>query len=495
MIQLRSYQKKLCTGIATAIHNGNKRVIGQLPTGGGKTVCFSYIVNSFLKKAPEKRVMILVHREELRTQAKKSLKNFFNIEAHEIKAGDRYVPNASVYVGLIQTIRNRVNLIPEIDMLIVDECHLGHFDKIFESIKGDFFIIGFSATPLSASKKDPLKNHYQSIVCGPQIKEIIQEESLAQNYTFAPKIEIDRSKFRKTSLGDFRESDMAEQFAKQKSIITTRKAYEKHSLGKKTIIFNVNIEHSLKVLEEFTTNGYNAKHVDGSTNKKIRKEIFEWFKNTEDAILCNVGIATMGFDEPTINTVIVNRSTTSLPLWLQMTGRGSRITENKRTFKIIDLGANAQNLGDWNADRDWEYIFYHPDKPKEDGIAPVKDCPQCEAILHARVMKCQFCGHIFERKTIEEEKEMLIEDFEMVTKGIVVQKEINLTESKGWKEYTAFFRILNSFAKNYNPKIDDHIKSEMHEKIKLWHNHFGRKYTANRKKFTEDRFNEIIAKL
>ena len=178
-----------------------------------------------------------------------------------------------------------------------------------------------------------------------------------------------------------------------------------------------------------------------------------------------------------------------------MTGRGSRITENKRTFKIIDLGANAQNLGDWNADRDWEYIFHHPDKPKEDGIAPVKDCPQCEAILHARVMKCQFCGHIFERKTIEEEKEMLIEDFEMVTKGIVVQKEINLTESKGWKEYTAFFRILNSFAKNYNPKIDDHIKSEMHEKIKLWHNHFGRKYTANRKKFTEDRFNEIIAKL
>ena len=87
-------------------------------------------------------------------------------------------------------------------------------------------------------------------------------------------------------------------------------------------------------------------------------------------------------------------------------------------------------------------FFTIPDKPKEDGIAPVKDCPQCEAILHARVMTCQFCGHIFEKKNIEEENEMLIEDFEMVTKGIVVQKEINLTESKGLERIHRFFSYI-----------------------------------------------------
>src|SRR5699024_8776421 len=119
-----------------------------------------------------------------------------------------------------------------------------------------------------------------------------------------------------------------EQFAKQKSIRTTRVAYEKHAKGTKTIIFNVNIEHSLKVWEEFNSHGYNVHHVDGKTSKEERARIFDWFHKTPDAILCNVGIATMGFDEPTINTVIVNRSTTSLPLWLQMTGRGSRITDD-----------------------------------------------------------------------------------------------------------------------------------------------------------------------
>lgn len=491
---LYEYQKHLVKDISISIAKGIHPVIGQLPTGGGKTVCFSSIIQRFLDKTPEKKVLILVHREELRTQATNSLNKFFKIKAHEIKAGDRYVPDSSVYVGLIQTIKNRLHLLPKIDMLIVDECHLNHFKKVFNEVNGNPFIIGFSATPISASKKHPLKDIYKGIVCGPQIKEIIAKSSLSQNFTFAPKIDIDRSKFRKSSLGDFRESDMVDQFAKQKSIKMTRIAYEKHGLGKKTIIFNVNIDHSLKVLDEFEYHGYNVKHVDGKTKSKERKDIFKWFAETDNAILCNVGIATMGFDEPTIKTVIVNRATTSLPLWLQMTGRGSRITETKNSFNIIDLGANATNLGDWNADRDWEYIFNNPDKPGEEGIAPQKSCPECDAIVHARVMECEYCGYVWERKE-EDEEEMLIEDFEMVTKGIVIQREINLATSKGWKEYTSFFRILDSFAKNYDKKIDPHIRNKMHTKIKEWHNHFNRKYTANRKDFTEKRFNELLEKL
>lgn len=438
-------------------------------------------------------MLILVHREELRKQAVRSLKKFFNIDAHEIKAGDKYVPNSNVYCGLVETINNRVDLLPDIDCLIIDECHLGNFKKMFDKLKGNPFIIGFSATPVSASKKDPLKNYYKDIVCGPQIKEIVKMGSLSQNYTFAPKIEIDRSKFRKSNRGDFRESDMAEQFAKQKSIKMTRLAYEKHAKNEKTIIFNVNVEHSLKVVDEFKQHGYNVKHIDGKTKKDERPKIFEWFAKTPDAILCNVGVATVGFDEPTIKNVIVNRSTTSLPLWLQMTGRGSRISDNKDSFKIIDLGANAMTLGDWNADRDWRDMFFNPAKKRKEGAAPVKDCPECDAIVSARTMECPYCGHEWELKE-EEEIEMLIEDFEMVTKDIIVQKEINIVRSKGMKEYAGFFRILENFTKNYDERIKDEIFEKMHEKIKEWHNKHNRKYTANRKKWTEEMFEKQLKK-
>lgn len=491
-MKLYPYQQELVSKLALSVSRGETPIIGQLPTGGGKTVVFSSIVKRFLNKSPDAKVLILVHGKELRKQAVNSLRKFYGIDAFEIKPSTKWIPKKQVYCGLIQTVKNRLALLPEIDMLIIDECHLGHFRKVFDKINGDPFIIGFSATPVGASKKYPLNTYYKDVVEGPQIKELIAFGSLTQNMTYAPAIDIDRNKFRKSSNGDFRESDMVEQFSKSKSIITTRIAYEKFSLGQKTIIFNVNIDHSLKVTEEFKNHGYNVRHVDGKTKKNERDEIFEWFKNTPDAILCNVGIATMGFDEPTIKTVIVNRSTASLPLWLQMCGRGSRIHNDKEYFTIIDLGMNALNLGDWNQYQNWKYKFDNPNKPTE-GVAPVKSCPNCDAIIHSRVMKCTYCGHVMENSK-EEEKEILVEDFKLITKSIVVQKEINVVDSLGWNEWSAFFRILNYFANNYNPKIHDVIIEEVHNKIRAWHNHYNRKYTENRKEFTEKRFEEALEK-
>lgn len=436
----------------------------------------------------------MVHRKELRSQAANTLRELFDLPVFEIIPGSKHVPDRAIYVGLVQTVRNRLDKLPDIGLVIVDEAHLNHFKKIHDNIKGDPIFIGVSATPISASKKNPTKDTYSDIVVGPQIKRLISDGSLSQNYTYAPKISIDRSQFGKDNKGDFKEADMAEQFNKQKNIKTARIAYEKHSLGQKTIIFNVNIIHSLKVVDEFIDHGHSKiRHVDGKTKTEERDRIFDWFSKTDGAILCNVGIATMGFDEPTIQTVIVNRSTTSIPLWLQMTGRGSRVTDTKKKFNIIDLGGNASNLGDWNADRDWEHLFFHPDKPGKEGVAPVKSCPECDALIAARTMTCPYCEHEMEVKE-NEEFEVVLKDFEMVTKDIVVQKEINFSKSRGFKEYHSFFQILEKIAKGYNEKIHDVVINEIHEKAKEWHNKGGRKYTKGRKKFTEERFNEILKK-
>jgi hypothetical protein len=75
-----------------------------------------------------------------------------------------------------------------------------------------------------------------------------------------------------------------------------------------------------------------------------------------------VSILTTGFDEPGVRTVILNRATTSLTLYHQMIGRGSRRLPRKKTFNIIDLGNNTDRFGDWNAAVDWNYIFEHPEE-------------------------------------------------------------------------------------------------------------------------------------
>jgi len=92
-----------------------------------------------------------------------------------------------------------------------------------------------------------------------------------------------------------------------------------------------------------------------------RQEILLWFKKTPDAILTSVSILTTGFDEPTVETVILNRATRSLTLYFQMIGRGSRVLKNKKKFNVIDLGNNTLRFGAWNDPIDWNDIFYFPD--------------------------------------------------------------------------------------------------------------------------------------
>jgi superfamily II DNA or RNA helicase len=111
----------------------------------------------------------------------------------------------------------------------------------------------------------------------------------------------------------------------------------------------------------FSALGYPIRHLDNKTTAAERKEILLWLKKTKGAILTSVSILTTGFDEPTIQTVILNRATTSLTLYHQMIGRGSRRLPNKKTFGIIDLGNNTDRFGEWNAPIDWKHVFENPE--------------------------------------------------------------------------------------------------------------------------------------
>ena len=75
--------------------------------------------------------------------------------------------------------------------------------------------------------------------------------------------------------------------------------------------------------------------------RKAESKILKWFKETPNAILTSVSILTTGFDEPTVESIILNRATKSLTLYYQMIGRGSRILKNKNSFDVIDLGVQV----------------------------------------------------------------------------------------------------------------------------------------------------------
>lgn len=511
-MQLRHYQEKFVNGLAVKLAQGIRKLIGQLPTGGGKTVCFATIANRYISKS-SKSVLILVHRKELLDQTRRTLYNLYGINAHPIVAGVKYIPAAKVYVGMVESVGRRINRIKNIGLVIIDEAHIAAFNKLHQYFP-EQFIIGVTATPQSASKKNPLKNHYNDIVCSIDIPDLIKEGFLAQNITIAPKEVVDRAELAKKG-NDFDDAIMGAKFSQPKYIQSTIYAYQKHALGKKTIIFNATVEHSLKVTEAFRKAGYNCRHIDGDTPKAERDAAFRWLKITPDAILCNVGIATTGFDEPTIEAVIVNKGTMSMPLWLQMSGRGGRIVDEKfiaekqreypyplslkKMFTIIDMGGNAVTHGDWCDPRDWEYIFKNPKKPSQkEAAAPSKSCDRCDAIIPASARICKWCGFEFPINEINDE-EQVMKEFIVVTKGINVKEIINAHKDR--KEYFTFFHIAIRVAEEAKNNIKSLTEKELpvilnrcNELAKQWCHEKGKKFNQWHRQTIEVKLYEELKK-
>jgi superfamily II DNA or RNA helicase len=446
-MKLREYQERFVNNIAIELRNGKRKTIAQLATGGGKTICFSAICDRYIKKSG-KSILILVHRKELLKQAVHSLNKANQIHAQPVIAGMRTIPVAPVYVAMIETAYKRLDQFQNIGMVIIDEAHLGNFTKVIDFFT-EQFIIGFTATPLASKKDAPLKNFFDSIVCGVDIPELIESGNLCREVIYGAAEVVKRAEL-KMKMGDFDEKQMAIAFSNPKYIQSTVNAYKQHSEGRKTIIFNCNIEHSELVNQAFITAGYNSKHLDSDSAN--RDKILEWFDCTPDAILCNVGIATTGFDQPDIETVIINKATASMPLWLQMCGRGARPHPVKLLFTIIDLGGNTVSHGLWSQPKDWRDIFYNPPK-KGNGVAPVKDCPQCAAMIHTRCSVCPECDYEFPKKEIEEEH---IQEFMVLSKGLDIYELIE--KNSKYKDYYTFFvisRMLANQAKNTIPKMNN----------------------------------------
>jgi superfamily II DNA or RNA helicase len=488
---LRDYQERFITNISAKLRI-HRKVVAQLATGGGKTVCFAAICDRYCAKSSQD-VLILVHREELLTQASKAIR----LPVQKVVAGMKTIPPARVYVAMVESAHKRLAMFSNIGMVIVDECHIGNFTKVIDHFK-DQYIIGFTATPLAAKKTNPLRNYFDDIVCGIDIPDLIEQGFLAPEQTYSSSSIVERAKL-KMKAGEFDASQMGAMYKEPKYIDTTLKAYQKHSLGRKTIIFNCNVEHSQAVNAAFIAAGFNSRHLDATSTD--RAETLEWFANTPDAILNNIGIATTGFDQPDIETVIVNKATASMPLWLQMCGRGARPHPIKLAFTIIDLGGNCLTHGSWAASRNWEDIFHNPKKPGA-GVAPVKECPKCAALLHTSKMVCDAkhlgmlfpCGHIFPKKIVLDQG---IEDFILMTDSVDIKKLIQMNEHH--KEYRSLFVAIEHVAllakkniKKINADNYLHISKKNHEIARLWCRERNRKFNRFHKDLADEKLKTTL---
>jgi len=375
--KLYDFQTKAVQVILDSIkENGSQfNLVYQLPTGGGKTVIFSDITRRYIEEWG-KKVLILTHRIELSIQTNKQLtaigvsNKIISSEVKKLDDQDEF----QCFIAMVETLNNRLqdddDFIQDVGLVIVDEAHNNSFRKIFQYYE-NANILGVTATPLSSNRALPLNDNYDKLIVGESISSLISNSYLADAHTYTYDVNLHGLKI--GTHGDFTVSSSelvyGNHFMQEKLLF----AYEELAVGEKTLIFNSGIETSLRVLETFKKRDYPIKHLDSTFNEKDRKDIIQWFKETPDAILTSVGILTTGFDEPTVQTVILNRATRSLTLYHQMIGRGSRRLPKKDIFKLIDLGNNVRRFGYWQDFINWQDAFRFPDRFLESRLSADDD--------------------------------------------------------------------------------------------------------------------------
>ena len=402
MVQLRDYQNSLIAGLTEEMRQGKKRLILCAPTGAGKTVMFSHMVSNAVKKG--KKVLVLTHRKELLKQAGGTFSRF-DLFPELIEAGKECDIYKQLHVGMVETINRRLDslelFLSSRDLIIIDEAHLQPFNKLFPYISKSTYVVGATATPYRDANQECLSDFYQDIIQEVDTLDLIEMGFLSTAKSYG--VDIDLKGAKKTTT-DYDTEKFYEENKMWEGVILN---YERYAKNKKTILFSSNVNSSKRMADEFLIKGYEARHIDGTTPKAERNEILDWFDKTPNAIICNCGILTAGFDQPDIECVILYRATTSLPLFLQMCGRGSRVTETKNEFTILDFGNNIKRLGFWQQKRIWK--LKRPEKKEKEAPAPLKECPECGFIQHTKVIICENCGHEF-TKAKEEAKEVLLQE-------------------------------------------------------------------------------------
>jgi superfamily II DNA or RNA helicase len=440
-IELYDYQKDYIQAIRQSMKQGNKRIVFCSPTGSGKTICFTYMVKEHLAK--DGKALIFTHREELLNQASNTFARF-GLCPEFIKAGEVCNESAQLHVAMVETFNRRRDKYQELleskSLVIIDEAHLQHFNKVLPLIPPETYVIGATATPERKPKGVQLCDFYTDLIQIMDTPDVIGLGKLVPAKTYGVEIDL---KGAKRTANDYDTSDFYE---KNKTYEGVVKNWERISKNEKTILFASNISSSKDVCNEFTSKGYNAKHIDGKMSAKARKEVMDWFSSTPNAILCNCGILTAGFDEPSIKTVILYRATTSLPLFLQMCGRGSRLYDGKTHFNILDFGNNVSRLGFWEQPREWK--LDNSKKSNKEQAMPVKICPKCDAINTASARKCVVCLWEFPKPEPTKE-EVVLQELKQITitkkrmSELSVKELITLQDSGKYKA-SFVWRVLRT---------------------------------------------------
>lgn len=393
---LRPYQEECITSIFDSLHRKVRPAV-SLPTGSGKTRIFSHILKDvgcmYPEDAPERsKILVVVNRKELLDQAIKSIRNMHtNMGVGCIYGTTDPSPSDQVVVATYQTLvsRNRVEELnpDEFKLIIIDEAHhsaatsyvkiLEHFGAIGprienQSDKPDIFedsesleneeesgislvenevpedeqarednpnrrvhVIGFSATFWRSDKKI-LANIYDEVCYHESMEMMVQNGFLCPGKLTSVTLgsagtNYNLEKYRDDT-GRLRASDF---FTSREGVELIYDTWAGNSDRERTVLFGTSMQHLKDINDKFAEMGVDSRIIHAKMKKKDRHALIEAFSAGEFPVMLNCQILTEGTDIPAIDQIIIARGIKSKGMFMQMIGRGLRLSPNKSDCNIV----------------------------------------------------------------------------------------------------------------------------------------------------------------
>jgi len=318
--------------------------------------------------------------------------------------------------SMVQTLSRENNLSkrPKFDMVVIDESHHAAADtylKVIEAVRKDnenAEVVGFTATPNRGDKKG-LKDVFTN--CSHQIKltTLIREGFLVppKAYVIDLGVRAELEGVRKVA-SDF-DMDQVEAIMNKRVINDAIvEKWDELAGDRKTVVFCSTIAHAEGVCKSFVDAGINAKTVTGDTPREERKQILHDLEFGDVQVVVNVAVLTEGFDAQPVSCVILTRPCSYKATMVQMIGRGLRTVDPeihpgliKKDCIVIDFGTSILTHGELDDDVDLD-----GNDGREMGLAPQKECPECEFLVPQNAKECQNCGHLFKSSAPDEKEEL-----------------------------------------------------------------------------------------
>lgn len=334
-MEMRPYQQEA----RKAVHeqwDEVDRTLLVLPTGTGKTIVFSKIVEDRVRAGG--RALILAHRGELLDQAADKLAAATGLHCSVEKAEQTCLGSwFRVTAGSVQTLmrEKRLNQFEPgyFDTIVVDEAHhciSGSYQKVLSHFSGAK-VLGVTATPDRGDMKN-LGSYFESLAYEYTLPKAIKEGYLCPIKAQTIPLKLDLSAVG-IQAGDFKAGDVGTALDPYLEQIAMEMGKLCH--GRKTVVFLPLVKTSQKFCQMLNEAGFAAAEVNG--NSRDRAEILKDFDDGKYDVLCNSMLLTEGWDCPAVDCVVVLRPTKVRSLYCQMVGRGTRLSPGTGKTELLLL--------------------------------------------------------------------------------------------------------------------------------------------------------------